>query len=101
MRLLVDGGVPLAGGLIGLGGEIKWPKATRAGDTLQVHSEITEIVPSRSRPDRGIVTFRSETRNQDDEVVQLFIGKLIVLRRPADESPSPEMQADGEPGERA
>ena len=83
MRLLVEGGAPLAGGLIGAGGEITWPRPTRAGDCLQVTSEITTIVPSRSRPDRGIVTMRSETRNQHDEVVQIFVGKLVVPRRPA------------------
>src|SRR5215510_10155027 len=61
MRLLVEGGLPLAGGIIGAGGEISWPKPTRPGDTLAVTSEVVEIVPSRSRPDRGTVTVRSET----------------------------------------
>jgi acyl dehydratase len=88
MRLLVEGGMPVAGGLVGAGGEIKWPKPTRPGDTLQVHSEVTEIVPSRSRPDRGIVTFRSETRNQDGDAVQIFIGKLVVPRRPGEQEAS-------------
>src|SRR5579863_8003769 len=32
MRLLVSGELKLAGGLIGLGGEIAWPRPTRAGD---------------------------------------------------------------------
>ncbi len=81
MRLVVEGGVPLAGGLIGAGGEINWPNPTRAGDLLQVTSEVTAIAPSRSRPDRGIATVRSETRNQRGEVVQVFIGKLVVPRR--------------------
>ena len=82
MRLLVEGGVPIAGGMVGAGGEIKWPKPTRPGDALRVHSEIVEIVPSRSRPDRGIVTIRIETRNQHGDIVQLFVGKLVVPRRP-------------------
>jgi acyl dehydratase len=82
MRLMVEGGAPIAGGLVGAGGEIKWLKPTRPGDTLHVQIEVTEIVPSRSRPDRGIVTIRCETRNQRDEVVQIFIGKLIVPRSP-------------------
>ena len=90
MRLLVDGGAPLAGGMIGAGGEITWPKPTRPGDTLQVHSEVIAIAPSRSRPDRGIVTVRSETRNQHGDVVQIFVGKLVVPRRPGEvASPSP------------
>lgn len=82
MRLLIEGGVPIAGGVVGAGGEIKWPKPTRPGDTLRVYSEIVEITPSRSRPDRGIVTIRNETRNQEGDVVQLFMAKLIVPRRP-------------------
>jgi acyl dehydratase len=82
MRLLVEGGAPIAGGLVGVGGEIKWLKPTRPGDTLRVHSEVVEIAPSRTRPDRGIVTIRIETRNQRGDVLQLFLGKLVVPRRP-------------------
>ena len=48
MRLMVTGGIPFSNGTVGLGGEISWPRPTRAGDTLQVESEILEITPSRS-----------------------------------------------------
>ena len=82
MRLLVEGGAPIAGGVIGAGGEIAWPRPTRPGDELQVVSEVTAVTPSRSRPDRGIVVVRSETRNQRGEVVQLMTSKLVVPRRP-------------------
>ena len=83
MRLLVEGGLPLAGGIIGAGGEVDWPKPTRPGDTLAVTSEVVEILPSRSRPDRGTMTVRSETRNQHGEVVQIPLARLIVPRRVA------------------
>lgn len=83
MRLLVESGLPLMGGIIGAGGEVAWPKPTRPGDVLHVVSEIEEIIPSRSRNDRGMVKVRSETRNQRDEVVQVLIAKLIVPRRVA------------------
>src|SRR5262245_4344470 len=46
MRLLVEGGLPLAGGIIGAGAEIAWPRPTRPGDILRVVSEIEEITPS-------------------------------------------------------
>ena len=82
MRLLVEGGAPIAGGVIGAGGEVTWPRPTRPGDVLQVTSEILEIKPSRSRPDRGMVTVRSETRNQKGETVQVMVSKLVVPRRP-------------------
>ncbi len=81
MRLLVESGLPLAGGIIGKGGEIAWPKPTRPGDTLQVESEVVELIPSRSRPNRGIAVVRSWTRNQNSELVQELKAKLIVPRR--------------------
>jgi acyl dehydratase len=82
MRLLVMGGVPIAGGIIGAGGEIAWPRPTRAGDELQVVSEVTEIRPSRTKPDKGIVVLRNETRNQRGEVVLVLTAKLVVPRKP-------------------
>ena len=90
MKLLLDGGAPIAGGIIGLGGELAWPKPTRPGDVLWVHSEIVEVTPSRTRPDRGIVAIRSETRNQHGDVVQVFTAKLVVPRRPPAESTGSE-----------
>jgi acyl dehydratase len=81
MKLLVEAGLPLRGGIIGSGGEVNWPKPTRPGDTLTVVSEIEEITPSRSRPDRGMIRVRSETRNQHGETVQILMAKLVVPRR--------------------
>jgi acyl dehydratase len=81
MRLLVAGGLQLANGVIGLGGEIAWPRPTRAGDILRVESEILEIRPSRSKPNQGIVSVRSTTRNQHGEEVQIFTAKFLVFRR--------------------
>jgi acyl dehydratase len=81
MRLLVEGGLPVVGGLVGAGAELSWPKPTRPGAMLHVESEIVELRPSRSRPDRGLATVRSETSNQFGEVVQVLVAKLIVPRR--------------------
>jgi acyl dehydratase len=82
MRMLVDGGLPVAGGIIGAGAEITWPRPTRPGDVLRVSSEVMEATLSKSRPDRGMVTMRSETKNQRGEVVQIFIGKIVVPKAP-------------------
>jgi len=82
MRLLVEGGAPIAGGVIGAGGEIAWPKPTRPGDVLRVESEVLEVIPSRSRPERGMVTLRNETRNQHGDTVQVLTARLVVPRRP-------------------
>jgi acyl dehydratase len=50
-------------------------------DTLSVVSEIVEITPSRSQPNRGSVRVCSETRNQHGEVVQTFTARLVVPRQ--------------------
>jgi acyl dehydratase len=82
MRLQVESGPQIAGGMIGAGGELTWPLPTRPGDEIRVESEVIEVKPSHSKPERGFVTLRSETKNQKNEVVQLFIVKLLVWRRP-------------------
>jgi acyl dehydratase len=82
MRLLVTSGLPFAAGIIGLGGEIAWPRPTRPGDMLRVQSEILEILPSRSKPNQGIVTVRNTTLNQKDEAVQVFTVKILAFKRP-------------------
>jgi len=70
-----------AGGIIGGGNEISWPKPARPGDALRVESKVAEITPSRSRPDRGMVVMRSETLNQRGEAIQILTAKLVVARR--------------------
>lgn len=81
MRLLVDGGLPFAGGLVGAGAEIAWPSATRPGDSLTVFSEIAELRISASKPDRGWVTVQSETRTGTGKVVQTLRARMLVARR--------------------
>jgi acyl dehydratase len=81
MSLLVESGMPIAGGLIGAGGELTWPHPTRPGDTLTVESEVLAVTPSRSRPERGMITLRSRTRNQKGEVVQDMTSRMLAWRR--------------------
>jgi acyl dehydratase len=83
MRLNVEGGLPLEGGIIGAGAEVAWPRPTRPGDRLRVESEVLEVIPSQSRPDRGRVIVMSRTFNQNDELVQTLKSRLVVFRRPA------------------
>jgi len=82
MRLLVTGGLPFANGLVGLGGEVAWPRPTRPGDILHVESEIVEIKPSRSKPHQGIVTVRGTMFNQHGQAVYVLTAKLLALKRP-------------------
>jgi len=81
MRMLVES-VPLAEGLIGAELQLAWPRPTRPGMKLQVFSEVVEIAPSRSKPNMAIVTMRSETRDQDGDVLQIFTVKMPVFKRP-------------------
>jgi acyl dehydratase len=82
MRLLITGGLPFASGAVGLGGEIEWPRPTRPGDILHVESEIVELIPSRSKPNQGIVRVRNTALNQRGEPVQIFTAKILAFRRP-------------------
>jgi acyl dehydratase len=83
MQLNVSSGPPLAAGIVGGGGEIQWPTPTRPGDVLRVEGEVMEIIPSRSKPDRGMIVMRMETKNQNGEVRQIIVMKLVVPRRAA------------------
>jgi len=82
MRLLVEGDFKPAGGILGVGFDaLSWPKPVRPGDELHAKSEILEVRPSKSRPDRGTIRVRTTTYNQNDEAVQEFTGNLLVPRR--------------------
>jgi len=83
MRMQVTGGLDLAWGMIGRNIEqMEWPRPVRPGDVLRAESEVLEVKPSASRPDRGTVRVRTQTLNQNGEVVQSMIGNLVVPRRP-------------------
>jgi acyl dehydratase len=81
MRLLTDSPLKPAVGIIGAGGELSWPRPVRPGDELRLESEILEVRPSQSRPDRGTIKVRTTTLNQDGEAVQILIANLIVTCR--------------------
>jgi len=82
MWLLTTSGLRFADGILGLGAEISWPRPTRPGDILRMNTEIVEIRPSRSKPERGIVTIRSTMLNQNGETVYLLKANLIVPKQP-------------------
>lgn len=62
--------------------EIRWLKPVRPGDTLRARFTIVEVVPSRSKPDRGIVRTFTEVLNQHDDVVMTHRGLGMFGRRP-------------------
>jgi acyl dehydratase len=82
MRMLVDGEFKPADGILGVGfDELSWPRPVRPDDELHAKSEILEVRPSKSRPDRGMIKVRTTTYNQNNELVQTFTGNLLVPRR--------------------
>ncbi|HEY5065602.1 MAG TPA: MaoC family dehydratase [Xanthobacteraceae bacterium] len=84
MRLMAEGDFKPAGGIIGVGfDELSWSRPVRPGDELHAKSEILDVRPSKSRPDRGLIRVRTTTYNQNDEDVQSFVGNLIVPRHPS------------------
>ena len=82
MRLKTD--TPLgkvSGGLIGLGIEaIKWPRPVYPEDTLRIVITIIEKRLSQSKPGHGIMKYKVETFNQQDEMVMEMTTAVIVPR---------------------
>jgi acyl dehydratase len=83
MRLVVQAMGEIAGGIVGGGGDLQWPRPTRPGDQLSIDIEVLEVTPSRSRPDRGTALMRNRTLNQAGEELQVFTVRIVVPRRPA------------------
>src|SRR2546427_12456224 len=83
MRLLVEN---LVAKTVSLGSpgveELRWPLPVRPGDRLSGQMEGVETRPSSSRPTMGIVRWRGERRNQDDELVISLLGTNFFGRRP-------------------
>ncbi|MBX7234103.1 MAG: MaoC family dehydratase [Caldilineales bacterium] len=63
---------------------VQHPQPMFHGDTLYVETEVLEMRPSRSQPDRGIVRLRHTGRNQHGVVVIDFTRTVLFLRRPID-----------------
>ena len=84
MRLMCDGYLNESA-CVGSPGieEIRFLKPVRPGDTLRFRSTANEVRPSKTKPNRGTVTFTWEVINQLDEVVLSMIGTQLFLRRTA------------------
>ena len=84
MRLLVDGFVGMIQSSMGSPGvdKIEWLKPVRPGDTLSGRVTIVELIPSKSRRDRGTIRTLGELRNQNGDVVMTIRGVGFFGRRP-------------------
>ncbi len=83
MRLVVDGYLRDSSSMGSPGiDEVRWLKPVRAGDVLRVTSTVLDVVPSKSKPDRGVVNSFWEAHNQHDELVATIKGRGLFMRRP-------------------
>jgi itaconyl-CoA hydratase len=68
--------------------EVRMTHPLFVGDTLYAESEVLEKRESKSRPDQGIVTFKTIGKNQDGTVVSHYKRTVLVWKRgygPADD----------------
>jgi acyl dehydratase len=61
--------------------ELSHPAPVFHGDTLFVESEVLEVTPSRSKPDRGVVKVKTDAYKQDGTLVATFKRAVLVPRR--------------------
>jgi len=84
MRILNDGLLKDTASLGSPGvDELRWLKPVRPGDVLSARMTVLESIPSRSKPDRGLIRSLMELRNQHGEVVVSVRGLSLFGRRPA------------------
>lgn len=62
--------------------QTEFPNPVFIGDTITVSTEIVERRESRSKPDRGIVTFKHIGTNQRGEIVCTCVRRGMMMRQP-------------------
>ncbi|WP_151723621.1 MaoC family dehydratase [Acinetobacter ursingii] len=72
---------PIQGGLIGSESSLRWPRPTRPGDKIHVEVEVTAIVPSKTKNDRGIVSYITQALNQNGDVLLISTTNIVVFRK--------------------
>jgi acyl dehydratase len=84
MRLLVEGMVADAASMGSPGmDEVRWLAPVRPDDVLTGTFVIVDAVPSRSKPDRGVIRSECRMTNQDGVTVLTMKGMGMYGRRPA------------------
>jgi len=63
--------------------DLRWLKPVRPGDTLTGWVECAAKVPSRSKPQLGVIHEHWQVTNQKGELVMTSKGINMVRRRPA------------------
>src|SRR5438270_7528786 len=75
--------------------ELSRPAPVFHGDTLFCESEVLEVKPSRSKPDRGTVRVHTRVLNQDGTLVAEFKRVVLVPRKhPGDSADGAAQRAE-------
>ena len=84
MRMMFDGFIGRTASLGSPGvNELRWLVPLRPDDELTLDVEVAQARLSKSRPETGIVTFKSEARNASGQALCEMVSPIIVKRRDA------------------
>jgi acyl dehydratase len=84
MRMMFDGFIGRTASLGSPGvSELQWQAPFRPGDDLTLEVDVIEARVSRSRPETGIVTFKTRVRNAAGQGLAEMVSPIIVKRRAA------------------
>jgi acyl dehydratase len=61
--------------------ELRFLKPLRPGDAIRQQYQVTDLMPSRNKADRGVITMQHDTLNQHDDIIMAFRCMHIVVRR--------------------
>lgn len=64
--------------------QLRWVRPMRPDEPLNIRVEIQSVTPSRSKPDRGILTYTLEARNPADELILSVETPVMIQRRKED-----------------
>ena len=82
MRMMCDGFITRTASLGSPGvNEVRWLAPMRPGDDLTLDVDVVEARISKSRPETGIVTFKSTARNAAGQALCEMTSPIIVGRR--------------------
>jgi acyl dehydratase len=82
MRMMADGFITRTASLGSPGvNEVRWLLPLRPGDEVTLEVDVLEARVSKSRPQTGIVTFKSTARNARGEALCEMTSPIMVGRR--------------------
>ena len=76
-------------GLANIGGLVfnspRWSLPKPPGEALDIELEVTSVVPSKSKPDRGVLTYTLRAKNPARQVVFTADTPVMIKRQPSEE----------------